>query len=117
MTKTGRLFKRMAACAMVVALVAGPTMVAADIKAVYDKQCAKCHGKDGKGQTTMGKKLKAKDYTDPKVQEKLKDEDMIKITKEGKKKGSRTLMKGYAKTLSEQEIKDLVAYIRKFKKQ
>ena len=89
---------------------------AADVKANWDKHCAKCHGKDGKGKTKMGKKLKVVDYTDPKVQAKFKDPDMIKITVEGKKKGSRTLMKPYKGVLTEKEIKDLVAYIRKFKK-
>jgi cytochrome c len=46
---------------------------AADAKETWDKQCAKCHGADGKGQTKMGQKAGAKDYTDPKVQEALKE--------------------------------------------
>jgi hypothetical protein len=37
---------------------------------------------------------------------------MIKITKEGKKEGSKTLMKGYSDVFSDQEIKDLVALVR-----
>ena len=37
------------------------TLSAADAKATYEKDCAKCHGKDGKGQTMMGKKSGAKD--------------------------------------------------------
>ena len=41
---------------------------AADAKALYEKDCAKCHGADGKGDTKMGKTLGAKDYTDAKVQ-------------------------------------------------
>lgn len=89
---------------------------AADAKENWEKHCAKCHGTDGKGQTNMGKKLKVKDYTDPKVQAEMKDEDIIKLTKEGKKEGDKTLMKGYADVLSEQEIKDMVGYVRKFKK-
>jgi hypothetical protein len=72
----------------------------ADVKANWSKHCTKCHGEDGKGQTTMGKKLKVADYTDPKVQAKFTDEEMIKITKEGKKEGSKTLMKGYSVTSS-----------------
>ena len=64
----------------------------------------------------MGKKLKIKDYTDAKVQAEMKDEEILKIIKEGKKEGSKTLMKAYADVLSEAEIKDLLAYVRKFKK-
>lgn len=89
---------------------------AADAKENWAKHCAKCHGADGKGQTAMGKKLKVKDYTDPKFQTELKDDASIKLIKEGKKEGTRTLMNAFNETLSEQEIKDLVAYIRTFKK-
>jgi cytochrome c553 len=89
---------------------------AADVKENWETHCAKCHGSDGTGKTKMGQKLKVKDYTDPKVQEKLKDEEMIKIIKEGKKEGDKTLMKGYTDELSDAEIKALVEYIRKFKK-
>ncbi len=89
---------------------------AADAKENWEKQCQKCHGADGKGETAMGKKLKIKDYTDAKVQAATKDEEMVKTIKEGKKEGDKTLMKAYADVLSEAEIKDLVAYMRKFKK-
>ncbi len=88
---------------------------AADVKEVWDKQCAKCHGADGKGDTKMGKKLEVKDYTDAKVQAGLKDDEMIKIIKEGKKDGDKTKMKGFA-DLSDADIKALLAHIRTFKK-
>jgi cytochrome c6 len=89
---------------------------AADAKENWEKQCQKCHGADGKGQTAMGKKFKIKDYTDAKVQASMKDEEILKTIKEGKKEGDKTLMKAYADVLSEAEIKDLVAYVRKLKK-
>jgi len=89
---------------------------AADAKATYEKDCAKCHGKEGKGDTKMGQKLGAKDYTDAKVQAELKDEAAIKAIKEGlKNKEGKTLMKP-ADGLSDDEIKGLVAYMRTFKK-
>ena len=97
------------------ALAAG-TAVAADAKDNWVKNCQKCHGADGKGQTVMGKKLKVKDYTDAKVQDAFKDEEAFKITKEGKKEGDKEAMPAYAEKLSDQEIKDLVAFVRKFKK-
>ena len=56
---------------------------AADGKATYEKDCTKCHGADGKGDTKMGKKYGAKDYTDAKVQDELKDEAAFKAIKEG----------------------------------
>ena len=64
----------------------------------------------------MGKKLGAKDYTDPKVQEALKDDAAFKAIKEGlKDKDDKTLMKP-AEGLSDGDIKGLVAYLRTFKK-
>ena len=87
------------------------------LKALWKEHCAQCHGEDGRGRTPMGRKLKVLDYTDPKVQAKFKDEEMIKVTKEGVQKGSRVLMKPYKDELTDEEIKDLVAYIRKFKKE
>jgi cytochrome c6 len=89
---------------------------AADVKENWTKHCAKCHGEDGKGQTSAGKRQRLKDYTDPKAQEKFTDEQAFKITKEGKKEHGRTVMKPFADLLTDQEIKDLVAHIRKFKK-
>ena len=88
---------------------------AADVKENWDKGCAKCHGADGKGETKMGKKLDIKDFTDAKYQESLKDEAMLKAIKEGVKDGEKTRMKP-VEGLSEEEMKALVAYVRKFKK-
>jgi cytochrome c553 len=89
---------------------------AADAKALYDKECAKCHGADGKGETKMGKKMGAKDYTSAKVQDELKDEDAFKAIKEGyKDKDGKVIMKP-AEGMSDADIKGLVTYLRKFKK-
>jgi cytochrome c553 len=88
---------------------------AADAKATYEKDCAKCHGADGKGETKMGKKYNAKDYTNAQVQEELKDDAAIKAIKEGyKDKEGKQVMKP-SEGLSDDEIKALVAYMRKFK--
>jgi len=89
---------------------------AAEGKALYEKACAKCHGTDGKGQTKMGKKYGVKDYTDPKVQEELKDEAAFKAVKKGyKDKEGKEVMKP-AEDMSDKDIKDVLAYLRTFKK-
>lgn len=89
---------------------------AADVKENWDKNCAKCHGPDGKGDTKMGKKLNIKDYTDAKVQAGFTDADATKALKSGlKDKDDNVLMKP-VDGLSDDEIKALVGYVRAFKK-
>ena len=89
--------------------------LAADANEIYDSQCAKCHGADGKGETKMGARLGMKDYTDAKVQAELKDEAATKAIKEGLTKDDKTLMKPI-EGLSDDDIKALVAKMRSFKK-
>ena len=91
------------------------TASAAEVKENWEKNCAKCHGPDGKGDTKMGKKLDIKDLTDTKVQGSLKDEEMLKAIKEGVKDGDKTRMKA-AEGLNDEEMKALVAYVRTLKK-
>lgn len=82
----------------------------------WENSCASCHGADGKAQTKQGKKLKIRDYTDPKVQAELKDDAMLKAILDGVKgEGGKERMKGFKEELSEAEAKDLVAYIRGLK--
>lgn len=97
-------------------LAANGVAAEAKIKALYEKECARCHGSDGKGDTKMGKKLGAKDYTDPKVQAQVTDEAAFKAIKEGfKDKDGKTLMKPL-EGVSDEDIKALVAYMRTFAK-
>lgn len=97
------------------ALVAGSAS-GADPKPLYDKHCAKCHGMDGKGKTKMGRQSGVKDYTDPKVQEAMKDDVALKTVKEGITEKGKERMKPYANELSDADIKALIAHMRAFKK-
>ena len=89
---------------------------AEEAKALFDKHCAKCHGPDGKGDTKMGKKLGAKDYTDPKVQAALTDDAAFKAIKDGFKTEEGKKVMQAVEGLSDDDIKGLVAYLRTFKK-
>lgn len=99
------------------AIAAGAALAfAAPVAENWENHCTKCHGADGKGQTKAGKKLQVKDYTDAKVQADMKDAEMIKATADGIfDKAGKEKMKAYKDELSAAEIKELVAYIRKFK--
>jgi len=97
-------------------VAAAMSVPAAEVKENWDKNCASCHGKDGKGQTKMGQKAGAKDYTDAKVQDSFDDAKGFKAIKEGVTAEGKEKMKPYADKLTDDEIKALVAYVRTFKK-
>lgn len=101
--------------------VAAFTVAAASARAddattlkLYKAQCANCHGLDGKGQTTAGKKVGVKDWTDPKVLKALSDADVEKHIRTGKTgDDGKELMPSFTK-LGDEKIKLLAAYIRAF---
>jgi len=107
--------KKLLTLTVLIGAMAALSATAADGKAVYEKECVKCHGADGKGDTKMGKKLGAKDYTSAKVQDALKDADAIKAVKEGfKDKEGKVIMKP-AEGMTDDDIKAVVAHMRTFK--
>ena len=83
---------------------------------LYNAKCSKCHGKDGKGQTIMGKKYNAKNYTDPTVQNKLTDEAFEKSLKEGYTNSDNKLVMQIFPELTALERKELLKTMRSFKK-
>lgn len=74
--------------------------------ASYKAKCASCHAADGSGNSAVGKSLKVRDLRSPDVQ-KLSDAELTKTIADGKGK-----MPGYAKKLSADQIKALVATLR-----
>lgn len=78
-------------------------------EATYKAKCAMCHGPDGKGETATGKTMKVKDFASEEVQ-KMSDADLSDAISKGKGK-----MPAY-KTLTPDQVKDLVGYIRAFGK-
>ena len=88
---------------------------AADGKALYEEKCAKCHGADGKGETKMGKKLNAKDYSSPKTWEGLTDAKAIAAVKEGYKADGKVVMKP-TEGVSDDDAKAIIDYMKTLKK-
>jgi cytochrome c6 len=77
---------------------------------LYKTKCAMCHGASGAGDTAMGKTLAVRDLTSADVQ-KQSDAELANIIKNGKGK-----MPKYEGKLTDQQINDLVKYIRALKK-
>jgi mono/diheme cytochrome c family protein len=108
--------KKLIALTIILSAFAIASANAADGKALYESKCQKCHGADGKGQTKMGQKVGAKDYTDAKVQAEMKDDAAIKAIKEGyKDKEGKEVMKP-TEGVTDEEAKALLAHLRTFKK-
>ena len=99
------------AAAVLTALVflSSPAKADNTAEATYKAKCAMCHGPDGKGETSTGKMMKAGDFASPDVQ-KMSDADLTDTISKGKGK-----MPAY-KTLTPDQIKDLVGYVRAFGK-
>jgi mono/diheme cytochrome c family protein len=100
---------------VVLFLACVPAAALADSAEMFDKKCAVCHGKDGKAETAMGKKLNMRDLTKPEVQKLSTDEHWEKVILEGVKgAGGKTVMP--ATKVTAEEAKDLVKHVRKLKK-
>jgi mono/diheme cytochrome c family protein len=96
--------------------VSTASLRAAEARENWTKNCMQCHGSTGAADTKMGKKLDAKNLTDPKVQASFTDADAAKAIKEGMKENGKTVMKPFGDKLSDDEIKALVTYVRSLKK-
>ena len=76
-----------------------------DVATIYKTKCAMCHGPDGKGDTPAGKAMHVNDLSSADVQ-KLSDSDLGAVISSGKGK-----MPSY-KTLTPDQVKDLVGFVR-----
>jgi cytochrome c6 len=81
-----------------------------DAAALFKGKCAGCHGADGKGDTSMGKMFKLRDFGSVDVQ-KQTDAQLTDIITNGKEK-----MPAYKGKLTDDQIKQIVAFIRSLKK-
>lgn len=78
-------------------------------KAIYKKNCAMCHGPEGAGDGAMGKMLKPPppSFADAERMASRADEELITRIKEGK-----SPMPAYGSRLNDDQIQDVLAYIR-----
>jgi cytochrome c6 len=108
----GNWLSRCAVIAVVLALVlltSGRAIADNPGEATYKAKCAMCHGADGKGGTPTGKAMKVRDFASEDVQ-KQSDADLGDAISKGKGK-----MPAY-KTLTAEQVRDLVGYVRSFGK-
>ncbi len=111
MRKTNNWIAGIVVAAMVLAGITflSPPAKADTAEATYKAKCAMCHGADGKGETPTGKAMKVNDFASETVQQ-MSDADLTDAIAKGKGK-----MPAF-KTLTADQVKDLVAYVRSFGK-
>lgn len=83
-------------------------------KAVYEQRCLACHGAQGKGDGPTGKVLvpPAADFTSA-ASRKKSDADLLKTIENGKPPTAMVAWKGQ---LSEQDIQNVLAYVKTLRK-
>jgi mono/diheme cytochrome c family protein len=99
-----------AAVILMAALIAVPAFAQAPGADTYKAKCAMCHGADGLAATPMGKNMKILSFKDPAML-KATDAKFFASTKNGLNK-----MPAYNGKLTDQQIKDVIAYIRTLQK-
>jgi cytochrome c oxidase cbb3-type subunit 3 len=84
-------------------------------KKLYGQFCASCHGQSGKGDGPAAAALnpKPRDHTDKAYMSSLTDDDMLKVIKNGGASvGKSPLMPPWGASLKDDQIKDIIAYVR-----
>jgi len=97
---------RIAVLSFLASCVAIPAIAQQPGEATYKAKCAVCHGADGAGDTAIGKSMKLRSLKSPE-DVKATDAELFRQTKDGVGK-----MQGYAGKLTDDQIREVVAYMR-----
>ena len=90
---------------------------AAKGKVLFEALCISCHGKSGDGKGVVGARLKPAlpDFNNAEHMFTIKDPYLFKIVKNGGQvMGQNPIMHAWSSTLSDQQIHDVIAYIKTF---
>ena len=107
---TARRLAPAALAVLTMAFFARPAPATAeDAAKIFARSCSPCHGKDGQPNAVFAKQG-VRNFTDQTWQKATPDAQIEKTIREGKQG---TMMASFEKQLSPQEIKAMIAYIRK----
>ena len=107
---TARRVPALAAAAFLAVALLGPAAAGAeDAAKIFTRSCSPCHGKEGEPNAIFAKQG-VRNFKDTAWQKAATDSQIEKSIREGKKG---TMMASFEKQLSAEEIKGLVADIRK----
>lgn len=100
---------------MLLVLIPGLAPAGESARENYNAYCVQCHGMKGNGMglNIRDMSVQPRDHTDAKAMSGRSDEDLFKVIKEGGMAISKSvLMPPWAGTFSDNEIHDLVKYLR-----
>ncbi|MBL4690579.1 MAG: cytochrome c [Rhodospirillales bacterium] len=105
----------MSAFLLALFVLSGPVSAAESARDKYNAYCVQCHGLQGNGMglNIRDMSVQPRDHTDAKSMSGRSDEELFKVIKEGGLAISKSvLMPAWQGTLSDQEINDLVGFLR-----
>jgi len=111
-----QLATAMAVLGTLAALNLAPASAADRAADSYRTYCVQCHGIDGNGQgiNKRDMSVQPRDHTDAKAMSGRSDETIFKVIKEGGPSIDKSvLMPPWGDTFSDEEIRELVAHLRK----
>jgi cytochrome c oxidase cbb3-type subunit 3 len=82
---------------------------------IYDQLCWRCHGRSGKSDGPVSEAMnpRPRDLTDRTYMSGISDEDLLNVIKQGGAGvGKSPAMMAFKDVLSDEDIRDLVAYLR-----
>lgn len=100
----------LAAALVLSAAFAMPALAQGPGAAVYKAKCAMCHGADGTAATPVGKSMKIASFKSPALKN-APEAVLLAATKDGKGK-----MPAYKGKLTDQQVNEVVQYIRTLQK-
>lgn len=83
----------------------------ADAARSYNSKCLRCHGRDGRSRTAQGRRTRSRDLTSGEWQDDVSDERIFNSISSGRGK-----MPGFKKSLTENQIEELVHYVRRLRR-
>lgn len=98
-------------------LTSAPAFSEEEAKSIFEKSCASCHGVKGRGDGLMSVSfpVKPRNFTDCGDMKSVTDDTLLNtIKKGGAAVGRSPLMPPWGDALNDQQIRELVSYIRGF---